>query len=353
MRVVFLGLSITSSWGNGHATGYRGLTRALAQRGDDVVFLERDMPWYAAHRDLPRPSWCQTHLYASPSALRRDHEDAVAQADLVVVGSFVPDGVEVSEWVLERAGGAVAFYDIDTPVTIEKLRRRDEEYLRPALVGSFDLYLSFTGGPALDILAQEFGARRPEPFFCFVDEQAYRPVAAEGAWALSYLGTYSAGRQPALEELLLGPARLRPQERFAVAGPMYPPELIWPDNVERIDHLAPGEHPAFYSSSALTLNLTRPEMRLLGHSPSVRLFEAAACAAAIVSDRWPGIEGLFVPEREILLVDSGQDVLRVLDGLDEDARRRLGAAAQARVLREHTARRRAEQLHELLLGVPA
>jgi spore maturation protein CgeB len=345
---VILGLSITSSWGNGHATGYRALARELQRRGDAVTFLEREAPWYAAHRDLPHPPWCEAHLYESVAELRRRFAAAVRAADLVIVGSYVREGPEVAAWALSEATGAVAFYDIDTPITIEKLRAGDAEYLSPELVERFDLYLSFTGGPALEALREEFGARRPEPFFCFVDPHSYVPLELPRRWELNYLGTYASGRQHSLQELLLEPARRLPGARFAVAGPMYPPELRWPVNVERIEHLPPPRHPAFYCQAAFTLNLTRPEMRALGHSPSVRLFEAAACGTPVVSDSWPGLEQILVPGEEILVAERAADVISILRDYEEPRRSALAAAARRRVLAEHTAERRVAQLHELV-----
>jgi spore maturation protein CgeB len=347
MRVVILGLSITSSWGNGHATGYRGLVRELVERGDEVLFLERDVPWYAQHRDLAEPPWGRTCLYSSLKELP-DFAPAVREADLVVVGSFVPEGVAAAEWTLAQASGATAFYDIDTPVTIAKLRAGDCEYLSPEIVPRFGLYLSFSGGPALEVLREEYGARSPHAFYCFVNPDDYAPVRCAPQWAINYLGTYAAGRQPALEELLFAVARRRREEHFAVAGPMYPPEVLWPPNVEHIDHLAPPEHPRFYSAARYTLNLTRPEMRALGYSPSVRLFEAAACGVAIISDVWPGLEEVLEPGREVLLAENSADVDRVLVEVDDRARQEMAAAARERVLRDHTAQRRAEQLHELV-----
>lgn len=353
MRVTILGLSITSSWGNGHATNYRALARALHRRGDQVTFLERERSWYAQHRDLLRAPWCRTILYESVAELQSRLQDTMRDADLVIVGSFVPDGADVAEWVLTHARGPVAFYDIDTPVTLDKLRCGDREYLTAELVSEFDLYLSFTAGPALDCLEQEFGARRPRAFYCFVDPDAYRPVDVSQRFALNYLGTYSPGRQPALEQLLLEPARRRPGARFSVAGPMYPPEIQWPANVDRVDHLAPGEHPRFYRSAAFTLNVTRPEMRALGYSPSVRLFEAAACGVPIISDTWPGIETILEPGREIFLAEGADDVLAILERTDRAAREAVARSARRRVLAEHTAERRAAQLHELALEVGA
>jgi spore maturation protein CgeB len=348
VKVAILGLSITSSWGNGHATNYRALARALSEAGDEVTFLERDTSWYAAHRDLPAPGWAETRLYDSLEDLQRHHASPVRQADLVIVGSFVPEGVHVAHWVLSVAHGAVAFYDIDTPVTLGKLRSGEADYLTGDLVERFDLYLSFTAGPALEVLGDEFGARRPCPFYCFVDAQAYRPVQAPRRWTLNYLGTYCAGRQPALQELLLDSALALPGHRFAVAGPMYPDAIRWPDNVERMEHLAPGAHPEFYCASAFTLNVTRPEMRVLGYSPSVRLFEAAACGVPIISDLWPGLDEIFVPGREIFVAETGDAALAILTLSDEETRRRVAAAARRRVLAEHTGQRRVAQLHELM-----
>lgn len=353
MKIVFCGLSITSSWGNGHATNYRALVHELSARGHDVLFCERDVPWYAAQRDLPQPPWGRTSLYDSLDELAERHTEDVAAADLVVVGSYVPEGVAVAEWALENAGGATAFYDIDTPVTLARLRDGDTEYLSPELVGHFDLYLSFTGGPTLEALEVEFGARRAIAFYCLVDPEAYRPVEAEARWDLGYLGTYSDDRQPALERLLVDPARRLPQASFAVAGPKYPEAIEWPANVERIEHVAPGDHPSFYAAQRFTLNVTRAEMRAAGWSPSVRLFEAAACGVPVISDRWDGLDQLFIPGEEILIADSHDDVLHFLGAIGERERREIAGRARERVLAEHTAERRCRQLEEEVAGVMA
>jgi spore maturation protein CgeB len=350
MRIVILGLSVTSSWGNGHATNYRALLRALEARGHDVLFFERDVPWYAEHRDLPHPPHGRTVLYSSLAELHA-HADDVATADLVIVGSYVPDGVSVGAWAVGTANGVTAFYDIDTPVTVAALEQGACEYLVPALVGAFDLYLSFTGGPLLDVLQERFGARCPSAFHCLVDEEAYRPLDLPIRWDLGYLGTYSDDRQPVLERLLLAPARQRPDLRFVVAGPQYPSSIEWPENVERIEHLAPPDHAAFYASQRCTLNVTRADMVRAGWSPSVRLFEAAACGVPVISDRWDGLHDFFVDEEEILVADGATDVLGHLDALDEQRRRAIGTAARGRVLAEHTATHRVEQLEALVAAV--
>jgi spore maturation protein CgeB len=343
VRIVVLGLAITSSWGNGHATNYRGLCAALRRRGHNVLFLERDKPWYASSRDFSAP-WVE--LYDSVEELVH-WEERVRSADLVLVGSFVPDGADVSEWVLARAEGVVAFWDIDTPVTAAALARGDCAYLTPELVPRFDLYLSFTGGPVL----QRLGATAPRPFWCLVDPSRYRPEPQPQRWELGYLGTYSADRQPTLEALLLEPARRLPDRTFAVAGPMYPETIDWPDNVQRLDSLDPGRHAPFYCAQRFTLNVTRAEMVAAGWSPSVRLFEAAACGVPIVSDWWEGLDAFFEPDGEILVARGPDEVQKCLTETSDETRRAIGRRARTRVLREHTADRRAEELEELVAEV--
>ena len=345
LRIVVMGLSISSSWGNGHATTWRALLRACAARGHDVLFLERDVPWYAAHRDLPQPDFCRFDLYGDLQALAQRWGAAIAEADVVIVGSYVPDGVAVGDLVQRLARGATAFYDIDTPVTLAKLARGEHEYLAPEQIARYDLYLSFTGGPVLDVLRDRYGARRARVLFCSVDEHAYRPLDTGWRWDLGYLGTYSADRQPTLERLLMEPARRAPQLRFAVAGPQYPPQILWPPNVERIEHLPPAEHAGFYASCRYTLNVTRDDMIRAGHSPSVRLFEAAACATPVISDIWNGLSDLFRPGEEIVLANDAETVVEQLLG-DQDgaAAKRIGRAARARVLAAHTAGHRASEL---------
>ncbi len=343
MRIVILGLSLSSSWGNGHATTYRALVRALQARGHEVTFLERDVPWYAENRDLARSPHCELRFYRSLddlTALR----PVLRAADAVILGSYVPDGVEVAERVLAIARGPVAFYDIDTPVTLAKLEAGDHEYLTPALIPRFDLYLSFSGGAALERLEKRFGARRARPLHCGVDADLYRPLFGEKRRDLGYLGTYSADRQAALERLLLEPARRLPERRFVVAGPQYPESIDWPANVERIEHVPPTGHASFYASLRFALNLTRRAMIELGHSPSVRLFEAAACGVPILTDRWTGIEDFFEPGRELLVVDDTAMVVEALSTLADGQAEAVGMAGRRRVLSHHTAMHRAREL---------
>ena len=357
LHIVILGLSITSSWGNGHATTYRGLVRELTARGHDVLFLERDAPWYADNRDLPNPPYGRTAIYASLSELRRRFAGDVRDADLVIVGSYVPDGVVVGEWVTSTARGATAFYDIDTPVTLAKLARGDAEYLSPALVARYGMYLSFTGGPTLERIEARYGSPMARPLYCSVDPELYYPEDRPPRWDLGYMGTYSADRQPPLEALMLEPARRWAAGRFVVAGPQYPRDIRWPANVQRTEHLPPVEHRAFYNAQRFTLNVTRADMVAAGYSPSVRLFEAAACGTPIVTDWWDGLDTILTPGEEILVARSAADTLAYLRDLPDEERRAVGRRARARVLAEHTAAHRAAELEgyamELLDGQPA
>ncbi|WP_445504197.1 CgeB family protein [Microvirga sp. G4-2] len=348
LRVIVLGLSLSSSWGNGHATTFRALLKAFAARGHDVVFLERDVPWYAAHRDLMDPEFCDLEFYTSLEDLER-YKERIASADAVIVGSYVPEGVAVGRWVQEAAGGVVAFYDIDTPVTLAKLERGDYEYLSPQLIPNYDVYFSFTGGTTLNLLMDRYGSPAARALYCSVDPELYPVLDTQKRWDLSYLGTYSPDRQPVLEQLLIEPARRAPHLRFVVAGPQYPAEIVWPENVERIDHVPPSEHPAFYAASCYTLNVTRIDMIRAGYSPSVRLFEAAACGTPIISDRWDGIETLLKPGSEIVLARQAAEVIQVLQDWDEARRSIMGQAARERILAEHTAFHRAAAMERDLI----
>ena len=347
LRIVVLGLSLSSSWGNGHATTYRALLKALAVRGHDILFLERDVPWYATARDLTNPDYCRLAFYTSLPDLER-HRAAIASADAVIVGSYVPDGIAVGRFVQATASGIKAFYDIDTPVTLEELEDGTCAYLSQDLVGGYDLYLSFTGGPVLSHIERCYGVPAARALYCSVDPDVYTPLPKPPRWDLSFLGTYSKDRQPALQRLLIEPARRAPHLRFAVAGAQYPSSISWPENVELTEHVPPHEHPAFYGASRFTLNLTRASMVRAGHSPSVRLFEAAASGTAIISDDWPGLETILRPDRDVVIAKRPEDVLAALLSIPDSRRRRLAQSARRRVLGNHTAAHRAAELERHL-----
>jgi spore maturation protein CgeB len=351
MKIVVYGLTITSSWGNGHATTYRSLLKALARRGHRVLFIEKDVEWYRDNRDLPNPEFCSVHLYKDWNADRANLLAKSVDADVVLVGSYYPDAILASRELFETVRCPVLFYDIDTPITLNRLRAEGKtEYLCASSISAYAVYLSFTGGPALTELEQRFGARRAKAFFCSVDPELYRPSEVREVFRcdLSYLGTYASDRQPKLMGLLDGAALRLPEQDFLVAGSQYPANVGWRNNVHRLVHVPPSNHAAFYSSSRFTLNLTRDDMVRAGHSPSVRLFEASACGAAIVSDDWVGLADFLTPGEEILLPKDAYEMARVLTDVSDVERRAVGARARERILGEHSANHRAMEFEGIV-----
>jgi spore maturation protein CgeB len=342
-NIVIIGLSISSSWGNGHATTYRSLVRALAARGHEVLFLEQDAPWYASNRDLPDPPYCELGIYRDVRELFAKYEPIVANADVCMVGSYVPDGVQVSDWVTSICLGVTAFYDIDTPVTLAGLASGTTDYISQRNIADYDVYLSFTGGPTLDRLENDFGAPLARALYCSFDESHYRPIDVAKKWELGYMGTYSADRQPTLNALLVEPACQLPDLKMVVAGPQYPDTAEFPHNVERIEHLPPAGHVEFYCSQRFTLNVTRADMIAAGYSPSVRLFEAAACGVPVISDHWAGLDTFFEPGSEILIAERTEDVVDILTSASDNEAKAMGQRARRRVMASHTAAHRAEE----------
>lgn len=356
MKFVIFGLTVSSSWGNGHATLWRGLIRALTNAGHQVRFFERDVSYYAANRDL-HALWDRAELllYADWSAIAGKALREIRSADVAIVTSYCPDARAASALVVEHAPALKLYYDLDTPITLARLRAgEDVDYIPASGFEDFDLVLSYTGGPALDQLRQRLGARRAAPLYGHADPNWHKPAPHEPWYAadLSYLGTYAADRQQRLEMLLIAPARVRSDRSFLVGGSAYPCDIAWPDNVRLVHHVPPSHHPSFFSSSRLTLNVTRADMAAMGWCPSGRLFEAAACGAAILSDAWPGLDHFFEPGSEILVASSTAEALQAIEQ-DEDALRRLGARARERALIEHSSARRAEQLIALIESQPA
>jgi spore maturation protein CgeB len=345
LKIVVFGLSVTSSWGNGHATTYRALLAALHRRKHRIVFFEKDEEWYASNRDLPNPDFCDVRLFnewraVCPSVLRE-----LADCDVAMLGSFFPEGIRAAAEIIAVNKPVKVFYDIDTPITLNSLRAGGAAYLKPQQIPGFDLYLSFTAGPILGQLQSEFGARRALPLYCSFEPENYYPrrVFRRYACDLSYMGTYASDRQAKVDELLALPAQELPHRRFIIAGSQYPSKLRWPKNVRAIRHLSPRWHPHFYSSSRLTLNLTRQGMVEWGYSPSVRLFEAAGCGCPIISDSWPGLDTIFAVGEEVLVAERSQDVIQAVEQTEDAQLRKMGARARERVLEEHSSARRAEQ----------
>ncbi len=347
MRLVVFGLSVSSSWGNGHAALWRGLIGGLLADGHTVDFFERDVPFYAQNRDLAElPPGGRLVLYPGWADVLPLARRALAGADVALVTSYCPDALAAAALIRDETGALCCFYDLDTPVTLARLDAGERvDYLGPDGLAAYDLVLSYTGGAALAALRDRLGARRVAPLYGSVDPALHRPVEAPGEARalLSYLGTYAADRQAALEALFVEPARLRPADRFVIGGAQYPAQFPWTDNIWFVRHLAPDRHPAFYCSSRMTLNVTRAAMARMGHCPSGRLFEAAACGTPILSDGWDGLDQFFTPGEEILVAGTTAEAMAALDLPDAELAA-IARRARARTMAEHTAARRAREM---------
>jgi spore maturation protein CgeB len=353
VKLIIFGLSVSSSWGNGHATLWRGLIGALAARGHAVVFFERDVPYYAAHRDLDRLPGAELLLYADWADALAAAKTHLADADVGMVTSHCPDAIAAAEALLDADLPLRVFYDLDTPVTLDRLRGgRPVPYISERGLADFDLALSYTGGRALTELRERLGARRTAPLYGSVDPRVHRPAAPREQYRadLSYLGTYARDRQRALTDLFVEPARRLPDRWFLIGGAQYPDDFPWAENIAFVRHLPPAEHPSFFASCRFTLNVTRAPMAELGYCPSGRLFEAAACGAPLVSDAWEGLDEFFTPGEEILVAGGPDDIVRAM-AMSDAERTRMARAARERVLAEHTAAHRADELVGLLDGV--
>lgn len=345
MKITIFGLTISSSWGNGHATPYRALIRALNGLGHDVHFFEKDVPYYRTHRDLEGCDYCQLTLYPEWAQVRQFALQTADDSDVVIAASYLPEGEGICDEVLSLAGPLRVFYDLDTPITLKKLQAGGAEYLRAGQIVDFDLVLSFAGGKVLNELKHRYGARMVRPLYGCVDPDIYFRVEPQPEFVcdLSYMGTFAGDRQMKLEQLFLDPARRRPQKQFLLAGSLYPWDWQWTANVRKLEHVAPHAHTNFYSSSRATLNITREEMARNGWCPSGRFFEAAACGTPVITDAWEGLDSFFDLEREIRVVTTTEDVEENLEMPDSELRAMADRARQ-RTLEEHTGRVRARQL---------
>lgn len=345
MKITILGLTLSSSWGNGHATPYRALIRALDHLGHQVHFFEKDVPYYRSRRDFDSCDYCELTLYSDWTDVRDRALSAAADSDVVMTASFLPEGRRINDEVLELGRPLRVFYDLDTPVTLAKLRQGEVEYLDAGQIPEFDLVLSFTGGNALAELEGHYRAPLVRTLYGCVDPDVYHRVAAfpDFQCDVSYMGTYSADRQAKLDRLLLEPSRRHPEKTFLLAGSLYPWNWQWPENVRRMEHVAPADHSRFYSSSRITLNITRGEMAANGWCPSGRFFEAAACGTPLITDAWEGLDSFFDLRNELRVVSGVADVEDALNAPDAELQS-MAARARQRTLDEHTGTVRARQL---------
>ncbi len=346
MKITIFGLTLSSSWGNGHATPYRAILRALARGGHRVTFFEKDVDYYAGHRDLVQCDFCDLLFYDRWEDCRRRALETAQASDIVIMASYCPRGSQVSDEVLELGHPLKVYYDLDAPVTLAKLRRQESvEYIRGDQLREFDLVLSWTGGSAVEELRDAWGVRMARPLYGCVDPEVYQKQSLrhEFGCALSYMGTYARDRQEKLDALFLEPSRRRRDLKFLLAGSLYPWGWDWGANVTKMEHVAPADHPALYSSSRCTLNITRAEMASSGYCPSGRFFEAAACGAPIISDWFDGLDDFFAPGEEIFIARSADDTLAALETPEEELWR-MGERARERTLEEHTGEHRAREL---------
>lgn len=349
MKILVFGLTISSSWGNGHATLWRGLCKALHRLGHSVVFFERNQSYYEGARDWHASPGTELVLYDGWWAIRDRVVRHLLDADVAIVTSYCADAISACEEILESDALPV-FYDLDTPVTLSNLQAGESvPYLGADGLRAYELVLSYTGGEALEYLHTMLGAKRTFALYGHVDPEVHRPVAPVERYRadLSYLGTYAADRQFAVETLFVEPARQRPEQRFLIGGAQYPDSFPWTSNVYFVHHLPPQEHAAFFSSSRLTLNVTRLAMARMGWCPSGRLFEAAASRTAIISDDWPGLPDFYTPGDELLLARTSEDAIAALD-LSDTELATIAARAYERTLDQHTSMHRARQLVAIL-----
>jgi spore maturation protein CgeB len=345
VKIAIFGLTISSSWGNGHATLWRGLCKALARLGHRAVFFEQEQPYYMHSRDLFAIPGGSLILYDSWAGVEQRAARELRDSDAAIVTSYCPHALRARD-AIAAAGPLSIFYDLDTPVTLSRMRSGEPvQYLDAAGLTGYDLVLSYTGGGALEELRVCLGARRVRPLYGHVDPEVHHPVQRQQRYRadLSWLGTYARDRQPQLEELFIEPARRSPRHKFLLGGAQYPEDFPWTRNVFFVQHVPPEQHAAFFSSSRLTLNVTREAMARMGWCPSGRLFEAAACGAAIVSDEWSGLDEFYEPGSEILIAHDAEDTLAAM-ALDQATLARIGRAARERTLAQHTSTHRARQL---------
>jgi spore maturation protein CgeB len=354
MNIAFFGSSLVSAYWNGAATYYRGMVRALHQRGHSITFFEPDAFGRQQHRDMADPPWAQVVVYpahSDPDALR-----AVEQArgaDLVVKAS----GVGVFDELLEAAvldlqgpECRVAFWDVDAPATLDRLHANPHDPLR-VLVPRFDLVLTYGGGEPVRAAYRTLGARECVPIYNALDPTTHHPVAADPRFEadLAFLGNRLPDREARVDEFFLRAATLLPGRRLLLGGSGWQDKAL-PAGVDYVGHVYTADHNAFNCTPRAVLNVSRESMARYGFSPATRVFEAAGAAACLITDAWEGLEQFLEPDAEVLVAHRAEDVAQHVRRLDAAAARAIGRAARRRVLAGHTYAHRAAQLEALLEG---
>jgi spore maturation protein CgeB len=357
MKIAFFGSSLVSAYWNGAATYYRGMVRALHERGHSITFFEPDAFGRQQHRDMADPPWARVVVYpahSDPDALR-----AVEQArgaDLVVKAS----GVGVFDELLEAAvldlqgpECRVAFWDVDAPATLDRMHANPNDPLR-MLVPRYDLVLTYGGGEPVRGAYRGLGARECVPIYNALDPTTHHPVAPDPRFEadLAFLGNRLPDREARVDEFFLRAATLLPGRRLLLGGSGWQDKAL-PAGVDYVGHVYTADHNAFNCTPRAVLNVSRESMARYGFSPATRVFEAAGAAACLITDAWEGLEQFLEPDTEVLVAHNAQDVAQHVRRLDAAAARAIGRAARRRVLAGHTYAHRAAQLEALLEGTQA
>lgn len=354
LDIAFFGSSLVSAYWNGAATYYRGVLQALAANGHRITFYEPDAYDRQQHRDIPDPDWARVVIYSA------EGEDAVARAlgeardaDLIVKAS----GVGVFDRLLEervplrRPGAIAAFWDVDAPATLDRIAADPADPFR-ALIPQYDIVLTYGGGPPVVAAYERFGARRCVPIYNGLDPATHHPVLPDPRFRcdLGLIANRLPDRERRIDEYLIAVAGDLPERRFLLGGNGWHDKPL-PPNVSNLGHIYTRDHNAFNCSALAVLNVSRDSMAACGYSPATRVFEAAGAAACLITDAWEGIAEFFEPGREILVAETGPAVAELLARLTQDEARRIGDAARARALAEHTYAQRVALLQRVLEGL--
>jgi spore maturation protein CgeB len=355
MRLAFFGSSLVSAYWNGAATYYRGVLRALWERGHTATFYEPDAFDRQAHRDLEDPPYARVVVYAPTEAAADRCLAEAASADVVIKASGVGvlDGhLEAAVLALQRPGRRIVFWDVDAPATLERLEADAADPFLP-LIPRYDLVLTYGGGDPVVRAYTARGARRCVPIYNAVDPTTHHPVPERESLRadLVFLGNRLPDREARVEEFFFKPARLQPQRRFLLGGSGWEPHAL-PPNVRLLGHVSTADHNALNVSSRAVLNISRESMARFGFSPATRVFEAAGAGACLITDAWEGIAQFLEPEQEVLLARTGEEVALLLEQLPPQRAQALGRAALRRVCSEHTYAHRAAELERILLATP-
>jgi spore maturation protein CgeB len=353
MRVSFFGSSLVSAYWNGAATYYRGIIRAMAERGHRVTFYEPDAYDRQKHRDIEDPEWAEVVVYSPEGREVYDLLARARDADLIVKASGVgvlDELLEAEVLNLKRPGNIVAFWDVDAPATLDRVKAdRDDPF--GSLIPRYDIVLTYGGGAPVVDAYETLGAKQCVPIYNALDPTTHHPVAPDPKFAcdLAFLGNRLPDREARVEEFFLDVAAKLPDRSFILGGNGWHDKLV-PPNVKVAGHVYTARHNAFNCTPRAVLNVSRESMARYGFSPATRVFEAAGAGACMITDYWDGIEFFFEPNREILVARDGEEVAQIVGGLDDARAKEIGQAALKHVLAEHTYAHRAKQLDEVLEG---